>query len=556
MTTEEIRSWMDAGVSIDEMNWILAHEEIGSKFPMVVSQVLAEEKLTYWRNALDWLISKRDYILLHKEFSPDTQKELLALLDAGDVQGFHAQMQQLDNSGDWDVTVDIRYVREALHDDFPRALLTYIKDKDYGKLNAAIDWFNFIWVWDNKIDTAIQQGNIEALCNYESDVDGEITNIQMHSTKERREQIVGDVLDAASSGINVNIEIQYSGTAFIFRRLFFNQSKKLLRDMEGHEVYETSFTDRSGVTWDIEFWTEKYASPYDTLEPFDYALLDVFFTLYCYGIRIVTVDQLDMLLSGNDDRVSGAQKIARIKESIDRLTAVHVGFTVRGNTYPAERLLDIDCFEHLTDENGTYSDTYVYLHGINSLYSYARDFHEIANAPKEYYDTAALPDEYKFNDTETAIILKRRVITKVMGILRMSRQKGRLYTNWNRLSLEQKQDKTKGILPELDLMPHYLENATEEENDKIYKKWRKKEKPVYVDIVRGTLENMKANYAFLDYEDVFEGKGPRYPLIGFDIICFTQTELNALQKLRDEQKKDYVQGLMDKRSKAKSDKKK
>ena len=221
-----------------------------------------------------------------------------------------------------------------------------------------------------------------------------------------------------------------------------------------------------------------------------------------------------------------------------------MSLTVRDRQYDSTKLLDVEVFDTLVADGKRLSTVY-YLNGINALYAYAKDFQEVADVPKEYYDTSKLPDELAFEDTETAILLKRRVITKVMGIIRESKQKRHKFKHWNRLALEQKKDKTKGIFPDLELMPE-VENLTPEEAEKAYQKWRKKEKPKYIKIVKGTLENLKANYAILDYEDYRDN--PREPVNGFDIICFTKTEMESLHKMREELKPQYVQNLLKKRN--------
>ena len=79
-----------------------------------------------------------------------------------------------------------------------------------------------------------------------------------------------------------------------------------------------------------------------------------------------------------------------------------------------------------------------------------------------------------------------------------------------------------------------------------------KQKPLYIKVVRGTLENLKRQYVILDYEEHKDNdsKNPKDPVTGFDIICFTKTELAALHKLREEQKAQYAQTLLAKRKKA------
>lgn len=560
MTTEEVREWIQAGVSAEDINLVLAHEEIGTKdegngrdFCSSVEYAKSHQRLQYCRNSTNWLISRKEYVLIHKEFGTSTQEKLLQLLESGQIEEYHHVIQQLDEMGIWKVDVDIDFIWEKVNHDFQRTLLGYLKDKQYDNFEDTVNWLNSIWVWDSSIDAALAQGNYEDLCVYETDrfdEDGKMVTLQMGSTKERREHIIADVLDFAEEGKDVSVRVQYSGTALILRKFFYNLQEKLLLDLDGKKVSSVDIKVANQENWTVKYWSEKHANVYETLEPFDCAVLDVFFTLYCYGVRIVTVNQVDKLLSGNTGRHSSEQKIARILESIDRLSSIHFGFTIRGISYKAARLLDVDCFHRLTDETGTYTGTYIYIHGINSIYQYARDMHQVANTPKEYYDTSNLPKEYQFEDTETAIVLKRRIITKVMGIIWESTKKGHKFKHWNRVALIQKDRNNEGVFPELGLMPD-TEGKTRAESKELLDKWRRKEKPKYIKIVKGTLENLKANYAILDYEEYREK--PTEPVLGYDIICFTKTETNALKGMRDDLKPTYVKNLLAKRQLAKGE---
>lgn len=208
MTTEEVKMWLSAGVSIEDINLILAHEEIGSNFPDTLKYARAHQKLQYCKDSLDWLIPKTEYVQLHKEFDKDTKALLLKLLEDGNIQEFHRMMQMLDNLGLWKVDVDIAFVWEAVKHDFPRTLLGYLKDKQYNKFEALVNWLNFIWVWDNSIDTAIYQDDYEAPFVYETDnfdEDGNRVTIEKESSKERRELIIDDVLEMAENGDSSSI---------------------------------------------------------------------------------------------------------------------------------------------------------------------------------------------------------------------------------------------------------------------------------------------------------------------------------------------------------------
>ena len=126
------------------------------------------------------------------------------------------------------------------------------------------------------------------------------------------------------------------------------------------------------------------------------------------------------------------------------------------------------------------------------------------------------------------MIIKRRVILRVMRILKISSGTAKL-KNWNRISLIQKKDKSEGLFPELGLMPN-IDGLDAEEAEKKLKQWRTKQKPLYIKVVRGTLENLKRQFVILDYEEHRDNdsKNPKDPVTGFDVICFTRKELSNL----------------------------
>ena len=97
-------------------------------------------------------------------------------------------------------------------------------------------------------------------------------------------------------------------------------------------------------------------------------------------------------------------------------------------------------------------------------------------------------------------------------------------------------------------MPN-IDGLDADEAEKRLKQWRTKQKPMYIKVVRGTLENLKRQFVILDYEEHRDNdsKSLREPVTGFDVICFNKTEQTALFKMRDEQKPDYVAKLLKKR---------
>ena len=336
--------------------------------------------------------------------------------------------------------------------------------------------------------------------------------------------------------------MQYLNNTLVMRKLFYYDGD-LLEDLAPGEKGLADFETRRGERWSIEFWSDSKLTIDSSLDPFDFVVLDVIYTLYCNGIKAFSTKWIDVLLSGSSKRSTTANSAARIDRTIEKLSMIHIRCELNNVPRDETPLLSVERFGH--------SLGYIYyLNSINDLYAYAHDKKQIANTPNSYFDTSKLPKEFAFADTETAMVIKRRVILRVMRILKISSGKAML-PNWNRISLIQKKDKSEGIFPELGLMPD-VEDLDPMTAEKKLKQWRTKQKPLYIKVVRGTLENLKRQFVILDYEEHKDNdsKNPKDPVTGFDIICFTKTEQTALHKLRDEQKPQYVQTLMTKRKKA------
>ena len=466
MKSKELREWYQSGISLYDIEILMMNDlndgDLRGYFTLIRDNGVS--------------VNDIDYILRHDEIGVTFQRQLLQALST-DKKQFEASLCWLEEKGILDTSKDCRE------------------------------------------DTPEEEEEIDRIC-----------------------EIVDDIIDSYDN-YQVDFEKQYTATGLIQRELFYTQGQEMMRNIPIFEEKDATISDNYGNNWQITYSITTGAIPFPRLTPFDLAVLDVFYTLYCMRVFVIPLAMVDKLLSGNKNRVQSEKKVRVIQESVQRLQSVSVSLRIRDKEYPSTPLLDVEVFDTLVTD-GKRLPTVYYLNGINALYAYAKDFQEVADVPKEYYDTSKLPDELGFEDTETAILLKRRVITKVMGIIRESKQKRHKFKHWNRLALEQKKDNTKGIFPDLELMP-LVENATPEEAEKAYQKWRKKEKPKYIRIVKGTLENLKANYAILDYEDYREN--PREPVNGFDIICFTKTETEALNKMREELKPQYVQKLLKKR---------
>lgn len=329
-----------------------------------------------------------------------------------------------------------------------------------------------------------------------------------------------------------HINMQYINNAAIAARLS-NQQKAIALHGSARKDQHIS-EEFGGELWEISFFVKTSLEYIETtLTPFDFAVLDVIYSLYFNEITIFNTAWIDHLLTGNPKRLSSPTTISRIDLSIDKLNRIYYQINIDSESRSKSRLLYTLRF------GAKVGYTYV-LKRLTDIYKYAHESQQVINYPSEWLNTSDLPKAFAFSDSETAILIKRKVIARVGRILHLSNRRGKQLKNWNRLSLIQEKDNTKGLFPALGLMPA----AQGEEDD-----WRKNKKPRYIKAVVGTLENLKRKYAILDYEEHREGGSTsrKAPITGYDIICFNKTEAKALKSMRDEQKPAYVQDLLAKR---------
>lgn len=338
----------------------------------------------------------------------------------------------------------------------------------------------------------------------------------------------------------VPLQMQYLNNTLIMRKLF-DYNGDILEDVAPGEHDWAEFETTKGENWSVEFWSDSGLTIDKSLDQFDWAVMDAIYTLHCYEIKMFSTRWIDMLLSGNRGKAPTANSIARIDRTIEKLSMIHFKYEVQSELADETPLLSVQRF-------GNTLGHYYYLNSINNLYAYAHDKNQVINVPNSYLDTTKLPKEFAFADTETAMVIKRRVILRVMRILYMNNKGKKRLKNWNRISLIQKKDKTDGLFPKLGLMPN-IDGLDAAEVERKLKQWRTKQKPLYIKVVRGTLENLKRQYVILDYEEHKDNdsKSLREPVTGFDVICFTKREQQALHTMRDEQKPDYVHNLLKKR---------
>ncbi len=439
--------------------------------------------------------SEIEYIMQHSEIGSDFQDQLIGLLAKGDRAQYEAAIEELILKNIWDESKDAAHV---------------LSPEDEARLNEAIEY----------------------------------------------------VMDQDELPKEIAPQIQYLNLTYVMRHLFYNEHDILsvLTPDQGNTI---RFQTDSGEKWEIYYDTDSLLTVDKRLDPFDFDVLDAVFTLHTNGINFFSTKWIDMLLSGSGKRAATKGGIDRIERSIEKLSYLNVQVTINGEARERSRLLSVQRF-------GNTEGSYYYLDELNDLYEYAAEMNQVANVPAAYFDTSSLPKEFKFSDTETAIYIKRRIVVRVMNILRESKSKHHGRKHWNRISLihakekkyydpkgrqknkssddpEYPHTKKRGLFAELGLMPD-VDGLTPTEQKKIMSKWRKT-KADYMRVIKGTLEHLKRIYVIMDYEECRpnESKSLRDPVIGYDIICFTQTEINRLNGMRDEQKPQYVQNLLEKR---------
>ena len=379
---------------------------------------------------------------------------------------------------------------------------------------------------------------------------------------ERFHNAIDKLVDTYEIPSEAPFQMQYLNLAYVTRHLFYNENDILsvLTPDQGNTI---KFQTDGGEKWAVTYDTDSFLGVDQRLDPFDFAVLDVIYTLHTNEIPLFSPRWIDSILTGSKKRLATMGGLERIERSIEKLSYLNIQITIDGEDRQRTPLLSVQRFDFAEGR-------FYCLYAINDLYQYAADMSQIANVPAEYFDTSTLPKEYKFSDTETAIVIKRRIIARVMGILRQSDAKHHGRKHWNRISLirakekkyydpkgrqksrepfdtEYPHTKHRGLFAELGLLPD-LDGLDPTEQREIMSRWRKP-KAEYMRVVRGTLEHLKQIYVIMDYEEVRpnESKSLREPVIGYDIICFNKTEVNKLKGMRDEQKSAYVKGLLDKR---------
>ena len=445
---------------------------------------------------------------------------------------------------------EIEYImfHSEIGEEFQNQLLSILARGDIVAYNSAIDELILRGIWDE-----------------DKDADGTLPP----DVEEKINAVIDYVMSLEELPREITPQMQYLNLTYVMRHLFYNEHD-ILSVLTPTDAYTIRFQTDHGEKWEVTYDTDSLLTIDKRLEPFDFAVLDAIYTLHKNEFYFFSTKWIDTILTGSQKRTSTRDSLNRIDYSIEKLSYLNVQITINGQARERTPLLSLQKFYHHVEGN------FYYLEKINDLYQYAAEMHQIANVPSEYFATSSLPKEFKFSDTETAIYIKRRIIARVMGIIRQSKDKHHGRQHWNRLSLIQAKEtkyydpkgrqksiapdtaeyqstKKRGLFAELGLLPD-IDNLSPDEQKEIMSKWRKT-KADYMRVIRGTLEHLKRIYVILDYEEVRpnESKSLRDPVIAYDIICFTKTELNALNGMRDELKPAYVQNLLSKRHKKTGD---
>ena len=183
------------------------------------------------------------------------------------------------------------------------------------------------------------------------------------------------------------------------------------------------------------------------------AVMDAFYTLYKSGYQTFSLQTVIRVMSGNMDQDITAQKIARLKESVEKLRLI---------------LITIDCTDELRvrklikkEETAKYRSYFLPVSSVEiqsgnqtvvegyrllelpALYAYAERIKQMISVPIELLASTGgfLPD------TDENIILKRYLLKR---IARMKKEKATVYSRRIRYEwYDRKAQREKGMFAEL-----------------------------------------------------------------------------------------------------------
>ena len=189
------------------------------------------------------------------------------------------------------------------------------------------------------------------------------------------------------------------------------------------------------------------------ISPYDMAGMDAFYTLYKSGYQTFSLQTVIRVMSGNMDQDITAQKIARLKESVEKLRLI---------------LITIDCTDELRvrklikkEETAKYRSYFLPVSSVEiqsgnqtvvegyrllelpALYAYAERIKQMISVPIELLASTGgfLPD------TDENVILKRYLLKR---IARMKKEKATVYSRRIRYEwYDRKTQREKGMFAEL-----------------------------------------------------------------------------------------------------------
>ncbi len=189
------------------------------------------------------------------------------------------------------------------------------------------------------------------------------------------------------------------------------------------------------------------------ISPYDMAVMDAFYTLYKSGYQTFSLQTVIRVMSGNMDQDITAQKIARLKESVEKLRLI---------------LITIDCTDELRarklikkEETAKYRSYFLPVSSMEiqsgnqtvvegyrllelpALYAYAERIKQMISVPIELLAST----EGFLPDTDENIILKRYLLKR---IARMKKEKATVYSRRIRYEwYDRKAQREKGMFAEL-----------------------------------------------------------------------------------------------------------
>lgn len=268
----------------------------------------------------------------------------------------------------------------------------------------------------------------------------------------------------------------------------------------------------------VDLYLDSHLSFSHKIVPFDMAVMDAVYTIFCSGQDVFSTEQIACVFSGNEKHRATAKLLQMIQESIDKLRfiSIRINCTDEINTrrdlkkykdkveylVHESYLLPVEKVELKYRANGKVVQAYQLIKKP-ALYTYAEMLHQIIDVPAEILNTTE-----KVNDTIDAVMIKRYVIKRVEQIKHRKKTNSTLNSDALSYLWYGVKGEPRGLYAELG----FVSDMTKEN-------WRTKIKPRIHKIVCEVLESLKERGSILDYEAYREGKtnNPAMPIQGFHI---------------------------------------